>query len=1026
MADRYWVGGSGTWDATTTTNWATSSGGAGGASAPTSADNVIFNTLSNAILYTVTVGTNATCADFTVAAPLTGAVTFSLSATAVISCYGSMTLPASNCTWTSVAGATLNFLATTTGKTVTTNGISLTQTGVYFNDIGGGWTLGSAFTSTSTIFLTAGNFNTGNYNVTCNIVNSSGTNTRSVTLGSSTISVTGANGMVFVSTSLTLSAGTSQITMSNASPTFAGGGLTFYNLTFSSTALSAASITGSNTFNNVTFTARAAAGIGSVALDAGGTNTVNGTLTLGSGTTGVARLFVRSATVGGTTTLSVATLAAMTDIDFRDITAAGASSPWSGTRIGNCLGNTNITFTGARTVYWNSAASATWNAAVWSTTSGNTGGTTTALPLAQDTIIIDDAGLTAGNSITLSNAFNVGTLDFSTRTNALTFNNSGSPAIYGDYTFSSAVTIAQAGTVQFVKQSGTATIKSAAIEFTQNITFNAPSGTIRIDGNLTINSVRTTNLTAGTLDLTNNGAGNYVLSTGLVNSNNSNTRAITFGTGNITVIANNAIIWNMATATGFSYTGTPTVNCTYSGSIGTRQINFGTTSGGTENNSLNYNISAGTDIILFGTNNTSRNINFTGFSGSVTNLKTIYGNLTISTGMSISSGSATTFAATSGIQQITTNNKTLDCPLTQNGVGGTLQLQDNLTIGSTQTFTLTAGTLDLSSGNRTLSAGNFSSVNSNTRSILFGTGNITLTNNNLVLFSMSTSTGFTYTGTPNVNLTYSGSTGTRTISYGTTGGTESNALNFNVSAGTDSIVFSAKPKNINFTGFSGTLSPSIITMYGDLTISTGMSLASTSSVLTFGATSGTQQITTNGKTLDFPITQDGVGGTVQPQDNLTIGSTATYTLTNGTLSFNGKTISTGLFSTSNSNARTIAFGTGVLTLTGAGTAFDATTATNLTVTGQTTATIDCTSSSTKTFVGGGLYYPKINQGGLGNLQISGANTFYNMTNTVQPSTITFPASTITNFYNFNVNGIAGNLVSLVSSTPGTRYTLNKL
>lgn len=38
MADRYWVGGSGSWNATTTTNWSATSGGLGGASAPTSAD----------------------------------------------------------------------------------------------------------------------------------------------------------------------------------------------------------------------------------------------------------------------------------------------------------------------------------------------------------------------------------------------------------------------------------------------------------------------------------------------------------------------------------------------------------------------------------------------------------------------------------------------------------------------------------------------------------------------------------------------------------------------------------------------------------------------------------------------------------------------------------------------------------------------------------------------------------------------------------------------------------------------------
>ena len=42
MADRYWVGGTANWDGTAGTKWATSSGGLGGASVPTSADDVFF------------------------------------------------------------------------------------------------------------------------------------------------------------------------------------------------------------------------------------------------------------------------------------------------------------------------------------------------------------------------------------------------------------------------------------------------------------------------------------------------------------------------------------------------------------------------------------------------------------------------------------------------------------------------------------------------------------------------------------------------------------------------------------------------------------------------------------------------------------------------------------------------------------------------------------------------------------------------------------------------------------------------
>lgn len=155
MANRYWVGGAGTWDATTTTNWSASSGGAGGASAPTSSDSVIFDTLSNATAYTVTLGTNAVCLDMTVGKPLAGNVTMSLSATAVINCYGSLTLAATGITWTGTSGSKLFFLATSTGKTITSNGVNLGSTYLTLNGVGGGWSLGSAFLSGGTFAIRA-------------------------------------------------------------------------------------------------------------------------------------------------------------------------------------------------------------------------------------------------------------------------------------------------------------------------------------------------------------------------------------------------------------------------------------------------------------------------------------------------------------------------------------------------------------------------------------------------------------------------------------------------------------------------------------------------------------------------------------------------------------------------------------------------------------------------------------------------------------------------------------------------------
>ena len=64
MAARYWRGGTGTWDATNTTNWSTTSGGTGGASVPTSADTVYFNASSGSGICTISSAKSVQGIDF--------------------------------------------------------------------------------------------------------------------------------------------------------------------------------------------------------------------------------------------------------------------------------------------------------------------------------------------------------------------------------------------------------------------------------------------------------------------------------------------------------------------------------------------------------------------------------------------------------------------------------------------------------------------------------------------------------------------------------------------------------------------------------------------------------------------------------------------------------------------------------------------------------------------------------------------------------------------------------------------------
>jgi hypothetical protein len=377
---------------------------------------------------------------------------------------------------------------------------------------------------------------------------------------------------------------------------------------------------------------------------------------------------------------------------------------------------------------------------------------------------------------------------------------------------------------------------------------------------------------------------------------------------------NNKVSCNNASSTTFfmdtsvTMLGNPLVEFTNNSASGRT---FSATSV-TEANAVSLNVTAGTSAVsVVGS---VKNLNFTGFSGQWSvNACTIFGNLTIPNTMTVNaSTNSITFGATSGTQQVTTNGVTIDRPLTQNSPGATVQLQDNLTMGSTRTFTLTAGTLDLTgnSGNWTLSTGLFSSNNSNTRSILFGTGNITVTGNAASIWNTGTATNFSYTGTPTVNATYAGSTGTRTIGTArtTTGGTEANSITFNVTAGTDIVTFGSTSytvKTLNFTGFSGSFTPNGCFLFGNLVISSGMSLtASTSGIGFIGSTP--QLVTTAGKTFDFPLTFGTAtfSSNATFQDALTQGSTRAFTVTNGAVQLkNGVTSTVGAFATSGTNQK---------------------------------------------------------------------------------------------------------------------------
>lgn len=709
MATYYWVGGSGNWDATSTTNWASSSGGAGGAGVPTSVDDVIFdagsNTGTNPFTVTVTGTTSvpSVCANFTTGGAggaLDGTMTLALGSTGCLDCYGSMTWPATNFAITLSGSFTTNlrFRATTTGNTFTTNGVTTASNlNLVFDGVGGGWTLGSALTFTSSsLYVTAGSFSSGNFNIALVSLNTSGTIVRSMSLGSSVVTLGGAAGPISFGavTNFTFNAGTSSIVFLNASPILTGGSQTFYDVSFTSTSVGTITISGANTFNNFSVTSIGSTGTKNLIFQL--SQTINGTLTLGAANTAIRRIRVAGTTlfgsgVGTQVTLTVATIATLADVDFRDIIAAGASGTWSGTRLGNAGNNSNITFAAGVTKYWNLAAGGAWSATAWALASGGAVDVNN-FPLAQDTAIIENTGLNTGATITFSVAWNLPTIDASTRTNAFTLaSGANTPISYGSYTIPSVTTVTGTGTLFF-----------GGIGLTQNITTNgvtitfpilhagSSTNTVRLVGNLTQTAGFT--LTSGALDLNNN-----TLTSTTFSSSNSNVRSIAFGTGNITLTGNNATVWTTTTGTNFSATGSRTVNATYSGSVGTR--NFNSTVNIPAASRPNFNISAGTDTVTI--NGTLNDVNFTGFSGTLTTSVNFgfTGNVTFSTGMTVASGTGEMrFQADSGTQTVTFNGRTIDCPIFINPFGATAAFQDALTQGSTRNFTFNAGTLQLKNG----------------------------------------------------------------------------------------------------------------------------------------------------------------------------------------------------------------------------------------------------------------------------------------------------------------------------------------
>jgi hypothetical protein len=259
-----------------------------------------------------------------------------------------------------------------------------------------------------------------------------------------------------------------------------------------------------------------------------------------------------------------------------------------------------------------------------------------------------------------------------------------------------------------------------------------------------------------------------------------------------------------------------------------------------------------------------------------------------------------------------------------------------------------------------------------------------------------------------------------------------------------------------FTGFTGNWAGTGSATIGrNFTLAAGMTRTS-SSALTFNATSGTNNITSNGISLANTMTFNGVGGTWQLQDALT--TTLAITLTNGALQTNGKAVRSSQLASNNANVRTLDITNTTWTLTGLNVAvLGLNPGTNLTfVSTGSTFSIDNTGSlvtDTQTFNQGNQTFNDVQFIGTGaggfnfnanpagatfrdfthtptntKLTIVGDNTFRNFTLSNPPHTLLLGfGATETINGNLSMSGVAGNLLVIQTNLAGTsaRFVVTK-
>lgn len=534
-ASRFWVGGTGAMDGSTTTNIAATSGGAGGASYPTSSDDMTFDALSNATAYTVTYSGTNNCLNLTLGAPLVGALTWAGST--AIGVFGNFSVASGT---TRTYTGTITFSATSTGKTITMNTVVLAGS-VTFNGSGGGWTLQDTFDiGTGTLTLTNGTLDTNGVTVTCGVAASglggftSAAGTSTLTLGASTFNINNSCSFIQVDN---LNANTSSIVYNTQNNNaFNGGGKTFNNVTINGAATQQ-NLGGTNTFANLTLTGSA---VKTHQFMMTNNQTVTTLLTI-AGNSVTNRVLVLSGLVGTASTITAAN-ATVSNADFMDITGAGAFG-WNLSGIsgnsGDCGGNSGITFTTPADQHFTNTSGGTWS------TSGNW---TSRVPLPQDNVFFD-LTFTTSRTVTADMPRMGANISWASAawTTSLTWTSTITMATYGTVALITGLSITGSGTLDFRGRTAVS-LTSFSVSIAWLVRMSGPGGTLSLgDALLTTSQLR---IEYGNFNASNNN----VTCTLFNNGSTSQTRTITMGSGTWTITGVGSTVFDGLT-TGLTING---------------------------------------------------------------------------------------------------------------------------------------------------------------------------------------------------------------------------------------------------------------------------------------------------------------------------------------------------------------------------------------------------------------------------------------------------------------------------------------